>query len=79
MNENTSFQNTAIVDIDEEMKKQEELYNTIRMEPILEKTFILEEPIIKKKKRKINITDYILMTMIFALSVVFIMVIFKMF
>lgn len=79
MNESVMFQNTAIVDIDEELKKQEELYNTIRMEPIIEKTVIVEEPIIKKKKKLINITDYILMTMIFTLSVIFTMVIFKVF
>ena len=37
------FQTTAIIDIDEEIRKQEELLNTIKMEPILETTEIEEE------------------------------------
>ena len=44
MNEDALFETTAIIDIDEQIRKQEELLNTIKMEPILEKTIIDEEP-----------------------------------
>ena len=77
MNENTLFQTTAIIDIDEQIKKEEELLNTIKMEPILETTEIEEEETISKKRRRIRITDYCLLSMILVLSVVFIMVIVK--
>jgi len=77
MNEETMMQTTAIIDIDEELKKQEELFNTIKMEPILETTEIEEEDTIVQKKKRIRFTDYCLMSMIVVLSVVFIMVIFN--
>ena len=38
MKEDTMFETTAIIDIDEQLRKEEELMNTIKMEPILEKT-----------------------------------------
>ncbi len=76
MEENTMYQTTAIIDIDEELRRQEELINTIKMEPILETTEIPEEETIVQKKKRVRVTDYCLMSMIVALSVVFIMVIF---
>jgi len=79
MDKNTLYQTTQIIDIDEQMKKQEELLNTIRMEPILEKTIIQEEPLITVKRKKANITDYILIFMIIVLSVAFVGVILKVF
>ena len=77
MNENTLFQTTAIIDIDEQIKKEEELLNTIKMEPLLATTEIEEEETISKKRRRIRITDYCLLSMIIVLSVVFIMVLLK--
>ena len=77
MNEDAMYQTTAIIDIDEELRRQEELINTIKMEPILETTQIEEEDAIIQKKKRIRFTDYCLMSMIVALSVVFIMVIFN--
>ena len=77
MNEEAMLNTTAIIDIDEELKKQEELFNTIKMEPILETTEIEEEDTIVQKKKRIRFTDYCLMSMIVVLSVVFIMVIFN--
>ena len=77
MGEDTMFQTTAIIDIDEQIKKQEELLNTIKMEPILETTEIEEEEIVVKKKKRIKVTDYFLLSLIVILSVVFLMVIFK--
>ena len=77
MTEDTMFKTTSIIDIDEEIKKQEELLNTIKMEPILETTEIEEEESIVKKKKKIKITDYFLLSLIVILSVVFMMVILK--
>jgi len=77
MNENTLFETTSIIDIDEQLKKEEEIFNTIKMEPILEKTEIEEEETIVRKKKRIKITDYCLMSMIAVLSVVFLMVVFK--
>ena len=77
MNEDTMFQTTAIIDIDEQIKKQEELFTTIKMEPILEKTEIEEEEMVVKKQKRIKATDYFLISLIAVLSVVFLMVIFK--
>ena len=77
MDESTLFQTTAIIDIDEQMRKEEELLNTIKMEPILETTEIEEEETVSKKRKRIRITDYCLLSMIVVLSVVFIMVILK--
>lgn len=77
MEENTMFQTTAIIDIDEEIRKQEELLNTIKMEPILETTEIEEEESVIKKRKRVRVTDYFLISMIVVLSVVFMMVVFK--
>ncbi len=77
MNENTLLQSTNIIGVDEETKKEQELLNTIRMEPILEKTVMEEEPELAKKKKKIKAIDYILMTLIVLVSVAFVMVILK--
>ena len=77
MNEDTLFETTAIIDIDEQIKKEEELFNTIKMEPILETTEIEEEETIVRKKKRIKITDYCLLSMIVVLSVVFVMVVLK--
>lgn len=71
------LETTAIIDIDEEIRRQEELINTIKMEPILETTEIPEEETIVQKKKRIRFTDYCLMSMIVVLSVVFVMVIFN--
>ena len=77
MNENTMYETTAIIDIDEKLRKEEELMNTIKMEPILATTEIEEEESVVKKKKRIKVTDYFLLSMIVILSVVFILVIFK--
>ena len=75
MDNEAMFQTTAIIDIDEQIRKEEELLNTIKMEPIIEKTVIEEEPVISKKKKMMKITDYCLLSLIVVLSVVFILVI----
>ena len=75
MENEAMFQTTAIIDIDEQIRKEEELLNTIKMEPIIEKTFIEEEPVVTKKRKMMKITDYCLLSLIVVLSVVFILVI----
>ena len=75
MDNEAMFQTTAIIDIDEQIRKEEELLNTIKMEPIIEKTVIEEEPVVTKKRKMIKITDYCLLSLIVVLSVVFILVI----
>ena len=77
MNNDAMFETTAIIDIDEQIKKQEELLNTIKMEPIIEKTVIEEEPVVTKKRKMMRITDYCLLSLIVVLSIVFILVIIK--
>ena len=77
MDNEAMFQTTAIIDIDEQIKKQEELLNTIKMEPIIEKTVIEEEPVVIKKRKMMRITDYCLLSLIVVLSIVFILVIIK--
>ena len=57
--------------------KEEELMNTIKMEPILEKTMILDEPLVKKKEKRIKITDYILIALILIVIAIFVVVLFK--
>ena len=74
MNDEVGFNTTAIIDLDLQLKKEEELMNTIKMEPILERTFIEEEPLITIKKKRIKLTDYFLMGLIVILSVVFVVV-----
>lgn len=75
MNSESMFETTAIIDIDEQIKKEEELLNTIKLEPIIEKTVIEEEPVVTKKRKMMKITDYCLLSLIVVLSVVFILVI----
>ncbi len=77
MDKDVMFETTAIIDIDEQIKKQEELLNTIKMEPILEKTEIVEEETVEKQKKKIRLTDLFLIALIFILSCVFILVVIK--
>ena len=77
MDNKKTYNTTEIIDLDLELKKEEELMNTIKMEPILEKTIIDEEPLIKTKRKRIKVTDYFLISMIAVLSVVFVVVLFK--
>ena len=58
MDNDAMFETTAIIDIDEQIRKEEELLNTIKMEPIIEKTVIEEEPVVTKKRKMMKITDY---------------------
>lgn len=77
MNDDTMYETTAIIDIDEQIRKEEELMNTIKMEPILETTVIDEEPNVTKKRKRMQLTDYFLISLIVILSVVFIAVVVK--
>lgn len=74
MNENIL---TNINENEEQLKRDLELLNTIRMEPILEKTVMEEEPELTKKKKKMMVADYVLMTLIVLISVAFVMVVLK--
>ena len=82
MKETVGFETTAIIDIDEQIRKreealkEEELLNTIKMEPILERTVIEEEEHVTKKKKMMRVTDYMLLSLIVTISSVFIYVIF---
>ncbi len=75
MKEEALFETTAIIDIDEQIRKQEELLNTIKMEPIFEKTEIVEEETLEKKKKKIKFIDCLLIALIVVLSIVFVLVV----
>lgn len=75
MNENTAFDATAIMDMD--AQKEEELMNTIKMEPIIETTIIDEDPSLIKKQKRVKVTDCFLIALIVILSALFIMVVFK--
>lgn len=82
MKDTLGFETTAIIDIDEQIRKreealkEEELLNTIKMEPILERTVIEEEEHVTKKKKMMRVTDYMLLSLIVTISSVFIYVIF---
>ena len=81
MKDTVGFETTAIIDIDEQIRKREEalkeeLLNTIKMEPILERTVIEEEEHVTKKKKMMRVTDYMLLSLIVTISSVFIYVIF---
>lgn len=65
------------VNMSEEELKEEELMNTMRLDPILERTMIEEEPLITIKRKRIKMTDYFLIGMISVLSVVFVVVLFN--
>ena len=60
----------------DQLLKEEELLNTIKMEPILERTVIEEEEHVTKKKKMMRVTDYMLLSLIVTISSVFIYVIF---
>ena len=75
MKDTVGFETTAIIDIDEQIRKRE-LLNTIKMEPILERTVIEEEEHVTKKKKMMRVTDYMLLSLIVTISSVFIYVIF---
>lgn len=80
MNNEAQFETTAIIDIDAELREQEkqkELLNTIKMEPILEKTVMEEETPVTKKKKMMEITDYTLLFLIVAFIIIFVLVLFK--
>lgn len=80
MNNEAQFETTAIIDIDEQLREQEkqkELLNTIKMEPILETTVMEEETMVTKKKKMMEITDYILLGLIITFIIIFILVLFK--
>jgi len=61
--------------INEETRREEELLNTIKMEPIIEKTEIKEEVEVIKKKKMMQLTDYILLALIVIIIIVFIVVV----
>ena len=61
--------------LEEQLRKEEELLNTIKMEPILEKTVMEEEESVTKQRKMMRLTDYFLLSLIVILSVVFITVI----
>lgn len=72
MEENV-LQPTAL-SLEEQLRKEEELLNTIKMEPILEKTVMEEEESVTKQRKMMKLTDYFLLSLIVVLSVVFITV-----
>ena len=74
MESEMNFETTAIIDLDEQIRKEEELMNTIKMEPILEKVVMDEEPNVVKKQKRMRATDYFLVSLIFILSIAFVIV-----
>lgn len=66
---------TNALSMEEQLKKEEELLNTIKMEPILEKTVMEEEESVTKQRKMMKLTDYFLLGLIVILSIVFIIVI----
>ena len=60
--------------LEEQLRKEEELLNTIKMEPILEKTVMEEEESVTKQRKMMRLTDYFLLSLIVVLSAVFITV-----
>lgn len=72
--EDNVLQNNAL-SLEEQLKKEEELLNTIKMEPILEKTVMEEEESVTKQRKMMKLTDYFLLGLIVILSIVFIIVI----
>ena len=59
----------------EEIRKEEEFINTIKMEPILEKISIEEEETVVKERKIMKITDNFLIALIFVLVAVFIYIV----
>lgn len=72
MEENVLQPNT--LSLEEQLRKEEELLNTIKMEPILEKTVMEEEESVTHQRKMMRLTDYFLLTLIVILSIVFITV-----
>lgn len=66
---------TNTLSMEEQLRKEEELLNTIKMEPILEKTVMEEEESVTKQRKMMRLTDYFLLGLIVILSIVFIIVI----
>ena len=60
--------------LEEQLRKEEELLNTIKMEPILEKTVMEEDESVTKQRKMMRLTDYFLLSLIVVLSAVFITV-----
>jgi hypothetical protein len=60
--------------LEEQLRREEELLNTIKMEPILEKTVMEEEESVTKQRKMMKLTDYFLLALIVILSIVFITV-----
>lgn len=77
MNDDTLLNTATINDINEQLRKEEELMQTIKMEPILEKTELDEEPSVTKEKKRIKLTDIFLIGLIIILLAVFIFVVLK--
>ena len=59
----------------EEIRKEEEFINTIKMEPILEKISIEEEETVVKERKMMKLTDYFLIGIILVLIAVFIFIV----
>lgn len=72
MEENVLQPNT--LSLEEQLRKEEELLNTIKMEPILEKTVMEEEESVTHQRKMMRLTDYFLLALIVILSIVFITV-----
>ena len=65
----------SALSLEEQLRKEEELLNTIKMEPILEKTVMEEEESVTHQRKMMKLTDYFLLALIVILSIVFITVI----
>ena len=72
MEENVLKPNT--LSLEEQIRKEEQLLNTIKMEPILEKTVMEEEESVTHQRKMMRLTDYFLLALIVILSIVFITV-----
>lgn len=64
----------SALSLEEQLRREEELLNTIKMEPILEKTVMEEEESVTKQRKMMKLTDYFLLALIVILSIVFITV-----
>ena len=64
----------SALSLEEQLRKEEELLNTIKMEPILEKTVMEEEESVTHQRKMMKLTDYFLLSLIVILSIVFITV-----
>jgi len=73
MNENVSANGMSMVNINsqnimtEEERKEEELRQTIKMEPILATTELQEDEVVEKQKNKIKAKDIFLIILIIGL------------